>query len=86
MLRKPTNRAHQRANRSEFSNGADYVVKVKRSNMVSSLCLLSRGRVPKFDGSVARGGGQTPAVGAIGHSIDGVLVADEAAEPGLQLS
>lgn len=78
---------HQRTNRSEFSNGAYRLHgESKTLEWVSSLCLLSRGRVPKFDGPVARGSGQTPAVGAVGHSIDGVLMADKAAEPGLQLS
>lgn len=51
-----------------------------------SSCLFSGGRVPELDRPVARGAGQPAAVGAVGHGVDSVLVADQAAELGLQLS
>lgn len=43
-------------------------------------------RVPEFDRPVTRGAGQPTSVGTKDHGIDGVLMADQAAELGLQLS
>lgn len=56
----------------------------KQQRLVSHL--FPRQRVPEFDGAVARGTRETPAVGTVGHGIDGVLMADQASESTLELS